>query len=336
VVEATLCSGCATELAPGRRDCPVCRTLVHAADLTQLAAEAEAAEARGDAAGALAAWRGALDRLPPGSAQHVTISERVGRLQESLPGADRVAAAGPSWMGGLGVLGVVIALAVTKGKLLLFGLTKLATLGSMLGSLAVYWAAWGWAFALGVVASIYVHEMGHVAALRRAGVPASAPMFVPGLGAFVTHAPLGSARASARVALAGPTWGLAATLAALGAWLATGAPIWAAITTWSARVNLFNLAPIPPLDGGTVWGLLSRRQQWLLVGVVAALAYLTGEGMLWLVLLAAAGRAAIGGATAPEDWRTFVAWALLIGLLAGLSALPVPQPGPVSAAPRPV
>jgi hypothetical protein len=70
--------------------------------------------------------------------------------------------------------------------------------------------------------------------------------------------------------------------------------------------------------------------------VVAALAYLTGEGMLWLVLLAAAGRAAIGGATAPEDWRTFVAWALLIGLLAGLSALPVPQPGPVSAAPRPV
>jgi Zn-dependent protease len=95
-------------------------------------------------------------------------------------------------------------------------------------------------------------------------------------------------------------------------------------------VNLFNLAPIPPLDGGAVWGQLSRGQQWLLAGVVAALVYLTGESMLWLVLLAAVGRAAIARSTAPEDWRTFVAWAALVGVLAGLSALPVPPPGPAT------
>jgi hypothetical protein len=52
--------------------------------------------------------------------------------------------------------------------------------------------------------------------------------------------------------------------------------------------------------------------------------------MLWLVLLAAVGRAAIARSTAPEDWRTFVAWAALVGVLAGLSALPVPPPGPAT------
>jgi len=235
-------------------------------------------------------------------------------------------------------VGLVVALAVTKGKLLLLGLTKLGTLLTLLGSLAVYWTAWGWAFALGVVASIYVHEIGHVAALRRLGVQASAPMFVPGLGAFVSHPPLGSARATARVALAGPAWGLAATLGALGAWLASGAPVWAAIAVWSARVNLFNLVPVPPLDGGAVWSLLSRGQQWLLAGLVAAAAYLSGEGLLWLVLLAAVARSATSHSTASPDWRAFAAWALLLGALTGLSAVSavaVPASGPASPDLRP-
>src|SRR5207302_3963478 len=74
---------------------------------------------------------------------------------------------------------------LTKGKLLLLGLTKATTFFSMLLSLGVYWAAWGWKFALGLVLSIYIHEMGHVFALRRLGFKASAPMFIPGLGALI-------------------------------------------------------------------------------------------------------------------------------------------------------
>src|ERR1035437_4631322 len=81
--------------------------------------------------------------------------------------------------------GPLLLLALTKGKFLLLGLTKMGTLLTMLASLGVYWAMYGWAFALGLVVSIYTHEMGHVAAIRRYGFPASAPMFIPGFGAFI-------------------------------------------------------------------------------------------------------------------------------------------------------
>ncbi|HSR09007.1 MAG TPA: site-2 protease family protein, partial [Bryobacteraceae bacterium] len=118
----------------------------------------------------------------------------------------------------LGVIGTIAALLanfktvglliLTKGKLVLLGLTKLNTLLSMLVSIGFYWAIYGWKFGLGFVLSIYVHEMGHVMALARYGIPASAPMFIPGLGAFVRlKAYPASAGEDARVGLAGPLWG---------------------------------------------------------------------------------------------------------------------------------
>ena len=76
---------------------------------------------------------------------------------------------------------------LTKGKLLLFGLSKGTTFFSMLAAIGVYWTIWGWKFALGFVLSIYIHEMGHVAAMRRFGLAATAPMFIPGFGAFDPH-----------------------------------------------------------------------------------------------------------------------------------------------------
>jgi hypothetical protein len=79
----------------------------------------------------------------------------------------------------------VLLLILSKGKLLLMGFTKWKTLLSMLLAFGAYWSIWGWAFAAGFVLSIYVHEMGHVWALRRAGLAASAPMFIPFVGAFV-------------------------------------------------------------------------------------------------------------------------------------------------------
>jgi len=118
LVEATACSGCGTELAPGRRDCPVCRTLVYAADLKCLAAQAEAAEASGDAATAVTAWSQALERLPPGSTQHATVAERVGRLRERLPAAAPEMRASKSWAGGaLGLVGSVIVSHLMAGLL---------------------------------------------------------------------------------------------------------------------------------------------------------------------------------------------------------------------------
>src|SRR3954454_3415246 len=111
-------------------------------------------------------------------------------------------------------------LLVKDGKiaLLFAGKAKfLTTSGSMLVSVAAYRLIWGWTFALGFVLLLLVHEMGHVIQLRRERVEASAPMFIPFLGAVVAAKSLGDdAAAEARVGLAGPVLGSLATLIPLG------------------------------------------------------------------------------------------------------------------------
>src|SRR4029079_16405953 len=124
-------------------------------------------------------------------------------------------------------LKTVLLVLLGKGKQLLLGFSKAGTVLTMLLSFGAYWALWGWKFAAGLVLSIYVHEMGHVAALRRFGIPATAPMFIPGLGAFVRlKQPPATAIEDARVGLAGPRWGLGATIVAAALGAATGAPVW--------------------------------------------------------------------------------------------------------------
>ena len=175
---------------------------------------------------ALTKWRDALDLLPATSAQHATISARVADLSR---GIDAPRKSGPppaknplkrAWAAI--VTGTLVVL--SKAKLLLLGLTKLSTLSSMLLFLGVYWSLWGWQFALGFVVCIYIHEMGHVAALARYGIAASPPMFIPGFGALVRlkQSPA-NVRQDARVGLAGPIWGLAAAVVAYAIGLATGA-----------------------------------------------------------------------------------------------------------------
>jgi Zn-dependent protease len=224
-------------------------------------------------------------------------------------------------------LKAVVAFVLAKGKLLLLGLTKTGTSLSMLFAFGVYWAALGWKFAAGLVASVYVHEIGHVSALHRLGIPASAPMFIPGVGAFVRLEQYpADAREDARVGLAGPLWGLAAAGAAALAYLLTGAPIWGAIARFGAWINLFNLLPVWQLDGGRGFRVLSRPQRWGVTLALGAAWYLTAEGLLALVGLAAAARA--WGADAPEegDGRAFVEFLVLVGALAGLCVLPVTLP----------
>src|SRR5690349_22006017 len=100
----------------------------------------------------------------------------------------------------------------------------------MLASIGLYWALYGWKFGLGFVLSIYIHEMGHVTALARYGIPATPPMFIPGFGAFVRlKAYPANPGEDARTGLAGPLWGLGAALAAMGVSIATGSDLWAAI-----------------------------------------------------------------------------------------------------------
>ena len=175
---------------------------------------------------------------------------------------------------------------LTKAKLLLLGLTKMSTLFSMLATFGLYWTAFGWRFAAGLVLSIYVHEMGHVAALRRYGIAASAPMFIPGFGAFVRmKAYPANVGEDARVGLAGPIWGLGAAVFAWLMGLLTEAPIWFAIARTGAWINLFNLIPIWQLDGGRGFRALTRQQRSVVVVAALVMWAVTEETMLLLVCL---------------------------------------------------
>jgi Zn-dependent protease len=311
--------------------CPACHALVHGAHLKELSAAAEAAERDQRASDALNLWQQALTLLPAGSRQHTVVNERVSALLRAEAASESTATrSGPKQQKGLwATLAVVASFVLTKGKLLLLGLTKGSTIFSMLASVGVYWAAFGLWFAVGLIGSIYVHEIGHVAALRRYGIPATAPMFIPGLGAFIRVKQMPSSLAEqARVGLAGPLWGLFAAVAAAGAYLVTGEGIWAAIAHTGAWLNVFNLVPIWQLDGSRGFVALSRSQRWLLIAATALLLYATGEGMLVLVLLVAAGRTFMEPPAVEPDRGALALFMFLLAALAAVSAA-VPALGPL-------
>ena len=143
----------------------------------------------------------------------------------------------------------------------------------MLVSIVAYQLLFGWAFSVGFVLLLLIHEMGHVIQLRREGVEASAPMFIPFLGAVISAKSLGEdAAAEARVGLAGPILGTIGTLIPLGLWLATGEDLWRALAYIGFFLNLFNLLPVLPLDGGRAMAALSP---WVWFAGFAGLIVLT-------------------------------------------------------------
>ena len=150
-------------------------------------------------------------------------------------------------------------LAKFKGlALLLLKVKFLGTALTMLLSVGVYALIFPVWFAVGIVVLIWVHEMGHVLQLRREGIPASAPMFIPLLGAFVAMKKMPKdALAEARVGLAGPVLGTLGGLATLGLYAATREPVFLGLAYFNFIINLFNLAPLLPLDGGRAVGAMS-------------------------------------------------------------------------------
>ncbi len=171
----------------------------------------------------------------------------------------------------------VTALAAIGAFLAKFGalLIKLKYIGlvlSMVVSIAAYSLFFGWSFAVGIVLLILVHEMGHVIELRRQGVPASAPLFIPFLGAFVNMR--GSPRSAYQEALsglAGPLVGTAASVVVAFWANATGSRFLMALAFFGFFVNLFNLLPVLPLDGGRAAAAL-HPALWLL-GLVALVVF---------------------------------------------------------------
>ena len=313
------CPDCGTGWTAQVKLCAGCGRLVHAAELGRLAEQARAAKERGDGAAELASWRSALALLPPGIGQTARVESRIAALT-AKHGEPSPA---PSWLASFGALGAL----AWKAKSLVVVLGSWQTALSMFVAFGVYWTAWGWPFALGLVVSIYVHEMGHVVALRRAGIAASAPMFVPGLGAFVRlRHPPATAHDDAVVGLAGPWAGLAIALAAYALGAIVEIPILLAIAKVGAQINLFNLLPIWQLDGGRAFRALSRGQRaWaaLAVGLVSLLA---GEMLLFVLGAVALARASFGQAPAKGDRSILAQYAALIAAHAALGSLHVPAP----------
>jgi Zn-dependent protease len=323
---AAACAGCATQLAPALLACPSCGTLVHAADLARLAAAADEADRRGDLPAAAAAWRDAIELLPDRAPQHAAVAARLDDVTRRIDAAPRLKpatapAADGSWLKrGWGAISAALVVLLSKAKLLLLGLTKAKTLLSMLAFVGVYFRLYGWPLAAGFVVSIYIHEMGHVAALARYGIRAGAPMFIPGLGAFVRlkQAPL-NAREDARIGLAGPEWGLAAAAIAFAVFLVTRVPVWGAIAGLGAYLNLFNLLPFWQLDGARGFRALSRQQRWMAAGATAVAGLLATQPLLYVVAAVGAFRAW----RSPEeaaDRRAFVTYVALVALLTAIVA----------------
>ena len=326
---ATLrCASCHTELSPFALSCPACMTLVHADRLKGLAASAEEHTAAERLVEARESWNQALELLPPGSQQYTAVVERVGDLTKRIdatPKLRQAAAASdgkPWWRRGLALTFVVALFAVSKLKFLILGLTKASTFVSMFAFFGVYWGMFGWPLALGLVVSLYIHEMGHVAELRHLGIKADAPLFIPGVGAFVLmRQRIDDPRIDARIGLAGPIYGLGAGVAAYGVFLATANPLWAAIAQFTGFLNLFNLIPIWQLDGSRGFHALSSWQRFAVIAAIAVTYYFTRNGVLLAIGAVAIYRAA-QRAEKTADMRALITFVVLIAALSWLASVP--------------
>ncbi len=183
---------------------------------------------------------------------------------------------------------IVVGAFLAKFKFVLFAIFKLkvfTTAGTMLVSVLAYSLLWGWKFAFGFVVLLLVHELGHALEAKRQGLPVSAPVFIPFLGAAILlkQNPQNAWR-EAQIALAGPIVG---SLGAAAVWWygeATDNNLLIALAFTGFFLNLFNLLPIVPLDGGRAVAAI-HPAIWL-VGLIGlgALTVIAPNPILILIL----------------------------------------------------
>ena len=186
---------------------------------------------------------------------------------------------------------------VLKFGAVLLKLKVLTVIGTMGVSIAAYALLWGWKFAVGFVLLIFVHEMGHAVMLRRRGIKAGWPVFLPFLGAFIS---MKSAPASvyeeAESALAGPLAGTAGAFVVWWAGNALDSPLLVSLAFTGFLLNLFNLLPALPLDGGRVAGAL-HPSVWLVgLGVLLLVEIYRPSPIIPIILL-------LGGLELWRRWR---------------------------------
>ncbi|WP_243369888.1 site-2 protease family protein [Microvirga solisilvae] len=187
-----------------------------------------------------------------------------------------------------------------KLLLLLFAGLKFGKLfttgGTMLVSVVAYAWIFGWWYAVGFVGLLFIHEMGHYAAARQRGLDVGAPTFIPFLGAWITMKDMpADVETEAHVAIAGPFLG---SIAAFGVYfwaLQTDSRLLLAISYSGFFLNLFNLLPVSPLDGGRITAIISPRVWLLGAPLMVALLFYRPSPALFIVALLAA----------PQVWKAW-------------------------------
>ena len=289
--------------------------MVHARRLEELSASARAHEERKELVAAHSDWQAALELLPADSSQAAWVRAKLAELFQLIR-TEAAKGDSPAWTRKLGPL-APIALLLFKGKVFL-SLLKLKFLLSFASFAAIYWALYGAKFGVGLAALILVHELGHFIAVRRRGLSAELPMFIPGFGAYVRWSAAGvTADARALVSLAGPLAGaLGAALCAL-LWLQTQDRLWIALASFSAFINLMNLIPVWTLDGAQAMAAINRagRIGIAIAGVLFAAFF--SQPLLLLVVAGAVYRA-FDKTLAPDMPPSYGVTAYFVTLLAAL------------------
>ena len=270
----TVCPNCGHSVAPEILVCPSCGSFIQLPLLQEFSRQAQELEAVNPAEAA-SYWRACLDLIPADSSQAEMVRQRIAALESAAP--SRV---GYTWQTAL-----------------------VRTGGSMLVSILVY------AFLLhppllaaGFVILIFIHEMGHVIALRHYGIRSSPPLFIPFVGAVITVPRMRDAKEEAIVGIGGPVLGTIGALACFAAWWIwfrqTGNQLLLVLSYFGFMLNALNMLPIPPLDGGRVTAAVSP---WIWpLGILAFVALLVtgylplGPVPILIILF-----------SAPRLWRTF-------------------------------
>ena len=219
------------------------------------------------------------------------------------------------------------AIAFKSAKLLsvlkLMKFTKVLVTASTLAmsTLAYGWVLGPW-FGVGFTAMLVIHEMGHVIAMRWKGYPIHLPIFIPFFGAAIFVKDMGDRETEAYIGYGGPLLGSLAAFVCIGAWLLTGSPILLLTAYLGVYLNLLNMIPIRPLDGGRIAQLAGPKLKYVAIALLVGYTLYIGEPalmLLWVFVLQSI--------KFPTWWRSAIAIIvgvlMVAGFLLGLSQQPL-------------
>lgn len=253
-------------LASDALSCSSCGRLVYADQLEQIANRARQLAALGQLQLARDHWVAALQLLPD-SPERRGVQREIEKLDVRMAPSTAVPMRESR----------IKAVAMPLLAKLVFPLSLLAFVG-------VYWSLLGWWFAVGITASVLLHEMGHYITVRRFGFKAELPTFLPGFGAFVRWTG-GNVDPVVRalISLAGPLFGFLSGVLAYLLFRETGRQVWLAVAEFAGWLNLLNLTPVSIFDGGAAMSALGREQR-IAVLIFSVVFFFVLHDYLFLIL----------------------------------------------------